>query len=587
MQKRMTESSPEVTKNNASTTAKVDFMAGGGEMGTLMRALDWSTTPLGKIEQWPQSLRTAVSILLNSRFPMFLFWGVEATCLYNDGYRPSLGAQKHPKALGQRGRECWDDIWHIIGPQIAAVMTDGEPTWYEDQLVPFDRNGYFEEIYFTYSYSPVRDEAGVGGTLVVCTETSKHVIGERRLRILRELAAKAAIVNQVSDAYAHSLEILRQSNQDIPFALLYQLDSDAYQAHLVGAANLPDDHAAYLPLLQLQEAEPNSTWPGWPLLEAMHTPQSLFVTDLPNQFGLLPGGAWPEATHSALIVPITQSGQSQPTGFFVAGISPRKAFDDDYRGFLELAAGYVGTAVSNARAYEAERRRAETLAELDRAKTTFFNNISHEFRTPLTLMLGPAEDALADQTQPLPARQQERVTVIYRNCLRLLKLVNTLLDFSRIEAGRSQAVYEPVDLAAFTTELASVFRSAIERAGLRLVVDCPPLPQLIYVDKEMWEKIVLNLLSNALKFTFAGEIAVTLRALNNQIELEIRDTGTGIPAEHLPHLFERFHRVQGAIGRTHEGSGIGLALVQELTQLHGGSVRFCRNHSHGHNPFAC
>ena len=305
----------------------------------------------------------------------------------------------------------------------------------------------------------------------------------------------------------------------------------------------------------------------------MQKPQGLFVTDLPSRFGLLPGGAWPESTHSALIVPITQSGQSQSIGFLIAGISPRKAFDDDYRGFLELAAGYVGTAVSNARAYEAERRRADELAELDRAKTTFFSNVSHEFRTPLTLMLGPAEDALADQAQPLPARQQERVAVIYRNCLRLLKLVNTLLDFSRIEAGRVKAVYEPVDLAAFTSELASVFRSAIERVELRLVVDCPPLPQLIYVDKAMWEKIVLNLLSNALKFTFAGEITITLRAVASQIELEIRDTGTGIPAEQLPHLFERFHRVQGAAGRTHEGSGIGLALVQELTLLHGGSVR--------------
>lgn len=226
-----------------------------------------------------------------------------------------------------------------------------------------------------------------------------------------------------------------------------------------------------------------------------------------------------------------------------------------------------------------EQRRAEALAELDRAKTVFFSNVSHELRTPLTLLLSPAADALADREELLPPRQRERLELIYHGGLRLYKLVNTLLDFSRIEAGRIQASYEPIDLAALTAELASTFRSAIERVGLRLVVDCPPLttlPQPAYVDREMWEKIVLNLLSNALKFTFAGAITVSLRSAGEQgshVELEVRDTGTGIPTAELPHLFERFHRVQGARARTQEGTGIGLALVWELARLHGGTVR--------------
>ncbi|HBE34869.1 MAG TPA: histidine kinase, partial [Cyanobacteria bacterium UBA11368] len=157
--------------------------------------------------------------------------------------------------------------------------------------------------------------------------------------------------------------------------------------------------------------------------------------------------------------------------------------------------------------------------------------------------------------------------------LRLLKLVNTLLDFSRIEAGRMEAVYEPTDLAMFTTELASVFRSAIEQARLRLIVDCPPLPEPVYVDREMWEKIVLNLLSNAFKYTYEGEIAVRLHpADSDRVMLEIEDTGTGIAPEHLPHLFERFYQVRGVQARTHEGSGIGLALVHELIRLHNGTI---------------
>lgn len=215
----------------------------------------------------------------------------------------------------------------------------------------------------------------------------------------------------------------------------------------------------------------------------------------------------------------------------------------------------------------------EALAELDRAKTAFFSNVSHEFRTPLTLMLGPLEDILNKSASSLGVLEREQLKMVHRNSLRLLKLVNTLLDFSRIEAGRMQAVYEPTDLATFTSELASVFRSAVERADLSLVVDCPPLGEPIYVDREMWEKIVLNLLSNAFKFTFEGQIAVTLHRVGDRVELTVRDTGTGIPPEELPHLFKRFHRVQGARARTHEGSGIGLALVQELVKLHGGGVR--------------
>jgi PAS domain S-box-containing protein len=219
-----------------------------------------------------------------------------------------------------------------------------------------------------------------------------------------------------------------------------------------------------------------------------------------------------------------------------------------------------------------EERRAEVLAELDRTKTAFFNNVSHEFRTPLTLLLAPLQELLAAPPERQAPQEREQLEAAYRNGLRLLKLVNTLLDFSRLEAGRLQAVYTPTDLATYTAELASLFRSAIEHAGLRLTVDCPPLPEPVYVDRDQWEQIVLNLLSNAFKFTFAGEISVSLRAERERVVLAVHDTGTGIPPEEVPHLFERFHRVQGAPARTQEGTGIGLALVQELVRLHGGTV---------------
>ncbi|HEV3193522.1 MAG TPA: histidine kinase dimerization/phospho-acceptor domain-containing protein, partial [Polyangiaceae bacterium] len=221
-------------------------------------------------------------------------------------------------------------------------------------------------------------------------------------------------------------------------------------------------------------------------------------------------------------------------------------------------------------AYEEERRKAEALAEIDRAKTAFFSNVSHEFRTPLTLILGPIEDALARSAGGLNG---ESLQAVHRSALRLLRLVNSLLDFSRIEAGRLQPSFEPTDLASLTVGLAGSFRSLIESAGLKFLVDCPPLAAQVHVDRAQWEKIVLNLLSNAFKFTFEGEIAVRLRGDRDRVELLVSDTGTGIPEHELPRIFDRFHRVEGARGRSFEGTGIGLALVRELVQHHAGSVR--------------
>jgi signal transduction histidine kinase len=279
------------------------------------------------------------------------------------------------------------------------------------------------------------------------------------------------------------------------------------------------------------------------------------------------------STTRTLALPIPAAVPGAAEGLLVVGTSPHRVLDDSYRAFFDLVAGHIGTAITDAKAYDAERKRAEALAELDRAKTTFFSNVSHEFRTPLTLMLGPTEDLLTEVHGKLTAVQRHQLELLHRNELRLQKLVNTLLDFSRIEAGRIQASYEPVDLAGLTRDLTSAFRSAVERAGLTLEVDCPPFGEPVFVDREMWEKIVLNLLSNALKFTFEGEIRVSLESTDGSVALRVRDTGVGVPEEEVPRLFERFHRVAGSKARTHEGSGIGLALVQELVKLHGGSVR--------------
>lgn len=557
-----------MTSESQNALAETVFV-GNSEMASLMRSYDWSHSALGAVETWSESLKTGIRIILGSRYPMFIWWGQDLINFYNDAYIPMLG-QRHPVALGQPAHEIWGkDIWHLVGPQAEDVLREGKASWNEELLEIMERNGYREETYFTFSYSPIgTDDGSVGGVFCACTEDTRRVLNERRLRTVRELAAETAQANTVDEACQISARVLAHNLKDIPFALIYLLDGNQQQARLMSTTHLDLDTIASPRVIELADPALDC----WSLQSVLATRETRVIDQLSDRFGVLPTGAWDEPPKRVIVLPLARPGQAT-LGVLIAGMSPYRSLDDDYRGFFDLVAGQVTTAVTNTLAYEEERQRSKALAELDRVKTTFLNNISQEFRTPLTLMLVPAGDALADQENALALPQRQRVEVIQHTALRLLKLVNTLLDFSRIEADRTSAIYEPTDLAAFTTELASVFRSAIDRAGMRLVVDCPPLSELIYVDREMWEKIVLNLISNAFKFTFTGEIMVRLHSIEpDQVELTVQDTGVGIPAAEIPHLFERFHRVKGSKGRTFEGSGIGLSLVQELVKLHGGTV---------------
>jgi PAS domain S-box-containing protein len=537
-----------------------DVLIGGGALGDLLRGLDWAATPFGDPQGWPQSLRSAASICLNSRFPIAIYWGPQLALLYNEAWSPILG-DKHPWALGRPGHVVWPEIWPEVGPLFASVHGTGEGVWQQDQLLPMHRHGYTEECYFNFTFSPIRGEDGtVAGIFNAVIETTFRVLEERRAQLLRDLAEGMTGAHSTEDVCVRAAAALGAAPADLPFSLLYLRRPGAPTFHLAAAAAPPD---ARLAPPVLDSADPAAPWP---------TGATTVVSGLSARLGAaVPSGAWPEPVEQALVVPIAGGGAAEPAALLVAGISPRRALDDAYASFVERAAQQIGGALVVADAYAAERRRAEALAAIDAAKTAFFSNVSHEFRTPLTLLLGPLEDTLA-RPDALDPDDRERLEVAHRNGLRLLRLVNTLLDFSRIEAGRARAAYAPTDLGAFTAELASVFRSAVERAGLRFLVECPPLPAPAYVDREMWEQIVFNLLSNALKFTLEGEIAISLRQAGAVLDLTVRDTGAGIPAEELPRLFERFHRVQGARGRTFEGSGIGLALVQELTSLHGGTV---------------
>ncbi len=548
--------------NIPTVPATLQFLSGGGQMSDRIRAFDWASTSLGPPDQWSQSLKTSVNLMLNCQQPVWIGWGQDNIFMYNDPYIEVLGLAKHAWALGHPAPVVWAEIWDFCGPLSDKVYQQGESSFVNDVHFFMNRGDLLEEVFYSFSYSPIYDETGkVGGLFCPNIETTAKMLSERRLHTLSKLAATALVEKTTHAACETAFATLAQNREDIPFALLYLLDAS--------------DHILLEQTTGLLFAEDSATSPAtdpsaWPLVEVLQNAKSQLISV--SHLTGLPLGLADLPVDKALVLPVASSGQTRPIGVLIVGINPTRRLDAEYVTFYELLAGQVATAIQNARTAEEARQRADALAEIDRAKTVFFSNISHEFRTPLTLMLGSLEELLREGNSNLTARDQATIETTHRNAIRLLRLVNALLDFSRIEAGRTRAQFQRTDLAQYTADLASNFRPIMEKGGLGFQVDCPSLQEPTYVDKEMWEKIVLNLLSNAFKYTLTGSITMRLRAENEQAILTVQDTGVGIPAAELPKMFERFHRVQNVVGRTFEGTGIGLSLVRELVGMHGGEI---------------
>jgi signal transduction histidine kinase len=536
-----------------------------GEMARRFREFDWSATPIGPAEFWPESWRNAVQIILDSSFPTALALGKDQLIyFYNDAFIPLAGASRHPSALGLPVPVAWKEIWEqILLPRFTHTLSTGEPTGEADLLMPLERSGYLEETFITFSFAALRDDQNrPSGIFCTAIENTRRIIAERQINCLRALAARSSFAETPEAACQSATATLEGYPRDLPFATLYLVDGSGKRAHLAGTAGLISVPSTCPHTIELTADNPCAA------AQVALTRTTRLVDDAQS---LIQGVIrTPELTpRQALALPVTSPGSEHVAAVLVAGVNPMRPLEES-RAFHELIANHLETALSSARAKQHVRERAQALAELDRAKTVFFSNISHELRTPLTLLLGPLEELLARTS--LEEADRKLLEIARRGGGRLLKLVNSLLEFSRLEAGRIDASYEPSDLATLTTDLASVFRSAFERAGVALTLDCPKLPEDVFVDRDMWEKIVLNLVSNAFKFTLEGEVRVAQRAVGEHIELQVSDTGCGVAAEDLPHLFERFFRGRTPQARTHEGSGIGLSLVQELVKLHGGSI---------------
>jgi PAS domain S-box-containing protein len=534
-------------------------------MAGLLASKDWAHTSIGPTPRWPSALRGVVDLMLRNRFPMLVLWGDQHVQTYNDAFSALLG-DKHPLALGQAGAECWREVWNSIGPQIESVYRTGESIWDEDLPLALRRHGYIEETYFTFCYSAIPDPTapnGIGGVLATVQEKTQKVIGERRLSLLRDLAALGSQAHRVDEECQFVAEIFASYQQIIPFSLIYLFDATQTTAKLVASSGVDNAELTVATTIDLTSSQSDP----WKVAQVLRSGERYTINNLQRVLRKIPSGPWPEAPHKAVVIPIKCPATNEVCAVLICGVNRRAALDERYLEFFDLIAVQVAAAVGNASTIEREHQRAEALAEIDRAKITFFTNISHEFRTPLTLMLGPLEETLRHgDAAILPL-----VQTAHRNALRLLKLVNTLLDFSRFEAGRAEANFVETDLATLTRDLCSLFRSTIEGVGLTFIVNID-LHEPVFVDRSMWEKIVLNLLSNALKYTFEGQIRVQLTRTEMFAELSVTDTGVGIALEELPRIFERFHRIRGSRARTYEGTGIGLALVHELVQLHHGFI---------------
>ena len=515
-----------------------EFLSGGGEMGQRIRDFDWSATPLGPVDTWPQSLRTCIRIMLISRQPIWIGWGKQLIKFYNDPYKAIVGG-KHPRALGQPASAVWKDIWRDIGPMLQAAMEKDEGTYKESQLLIMERNGYPEETYYTFSYTPIPgDDGGTAGMICANSDDTEKIIGERQLRTLMQLGNRLSDPRSIQDDITRTILTLKDNPYDFPFVEFRMVGEEGSLA---------------------ADCE-----------QAVNNRRLQVVEDMGEKVSNMTKGVWEIPPHKGVILPIFQPGKLEAFGFLVVGINPYRLPDEKYTGFFSLAADQIANSLADLHALDAERQKAAALREIDRAKTTFFSNISHEFRTPLTLLLGPIEDVLSDPDSKDINRY--RMGVAYRNVLRMQKLVNTLLDFSRIEAGRMEGQYSRVDIYALTRDLASSFRSAVERAGMELTISCGKVTDEVYVDVDQWERIILNLVSNAFKYSREGSIAVHVEQAGNDVLVRVSDTGVGIPEEQLSLIFDRFHRIDSVQGRSQEGTGIGLAMVKELVRLHQGTI---------------
>jgi signal transduction histidine kinase/CheY-like chemotaxis protein len=560
-----------------------EVFIGGSRMGAVMRAVDWSNTPVGPVESWSATLRMMVRLLLVNRLRMILWWGPTFAQFYNDSFRPVLGA-KHPRSMGQAASECWAEIWHIIGPLIETPFRGGDPSWTDDLFLEIDRHGVAAETHWTLAYSPVPDDTvpgGIGGVLGTVNEITDKVVGKRRILLLRDLGARSFEAKTAQEACAIAAESFALHQADVPFALLYLLGDERRYARLAGAAGVATDWTEQMIEVDL-DSEISGEQP-WPLAKAVQSEELQVVEDLRRRFPSVPPGPWSDPPRSAVVCPIRSNIARQPAGLLVLGVSARLRFDGGHRGFYDLVSSQVAAAIANARAYEEARTRAEPMAEIDRAKIAtretaetanrskdnFLSVLGHELRNPLSAI----RNAITVLAYPAsaPADVDALRSLIARQVSQLSHLVDDILDVSRGNAGKIRLERRPMNLADVVNRSVAALKRTGRLALHQVAVHVEPVT--INGDPTRIEQMLGNLLDNALKYTpVGGRIEVSCRRDAMTAVVRVRDSGIGISAEDLPRLFEPFVQLDQALERARGGLGLGLAVVNRMVRLHGGTV---------------
>jgi PAS domain S-box-containing protein len=500
------------------------FIDGGGEMGARIRGFDWSATALGDPAGWPAPLRTAVRILLTTNHPVFLFWGPDLICFYNDAYSRSLGAEKHPSMLGARGRVAWDEIWPIIGPQIEQVIGGGGATWHENHLVPITRHGRLEEVYRTYSYGPIDDETapgGVGGVLVLCTETTAQVLAAERMR------AADARWRSLFEQAPGFMCILQGPEHRFQYA-------NARYMSLVG----------HRPIVgkTVLEALPEVEGQGFvDLLDRVFRTGDVYTAEAaPIQLPRAGGGS--EQFYLDFVYQPIRDDSGSVTGIFVEGS------DVTARTQAEL------------RQRDADRRKDEFLATL-----------SHELRNPLAPLRNAA--TILRSAAASPETREWATQVVDRQVSTMARLLDDLLDVTRVSRGTLVLARQRLTLASVFDAAIEVATPAIEARRHQLRVTLPDVPVEIHGDAVRLSQVLSNLLNNAAKYTDpGGTIELSARRIDEGVRIAVTDSGIGLAPESLASVFDMFSQVQSALDRSEGGLGIGLTLVRALVELHGGRV---------------
>ena len=528
----------------------LDFLRDGGEMGALMREHDWSRSSVGVPERWPQALRTAVRLILNTGHPMYIWWGRELACFYNDAYRASIGPERHPGSLGQPARVVWAEIWEIIGPQIEQVMSGGGATWHVDHLVPITRHGRREDVYWTYSYSPIDDDGapnGIGGVLVVCSETTAQIEAARVLT--RQRDRLTALFEQAPIFMA----LLEGVEHRVTFA------NPGY-VNLIGGRRVLGRTVA--------EALPEAAEQGY-----------LALLDSVVRSGVA------HAQNEARYARPSASGEiSERYVDFV--FQPIKNDEGQVTGVFVLGADVTDRALASAALRESEVRQREAAEQLaaalareqharadadaaNRTKDEFLAMLSHELRNPLAPIL-TALDLMRLRTPDAAVNER---SIIERQVRHLKRLIDDLLDVSRVTSGKIQLTRTDVELSSIVARAGEVVEPLLDRRRQHLNVKVAGSGLLVHADVTRLTQVLVNLLTNASRYgRDGGHVDLTAERDGDAVIIAVTDDGSGMSPELLPRVFDLFTQAPRRSDRTQGGLGLGLAIVRSLVDLHGGSV---------------